>query len=225
MLNAAPAKAGAHPSRARHADADRWVPACEAVIQLAFIAPSLQITPSRRGPGPIVQPAWSCPMGHGRRSDQTQVLVEAWVPACAGMARKVNSRIVTMFVEANWVTASFAGTTRRAARLIGWTILFIFAIASPVHRSRSRRSVAPRGCRRRRSGFDYFSRPCELPDRKPGRCSDRHRLQRCDTGAGHARHRHNEQCPSDGLQRCGRAGGEIHPARMGSWRPRCEPST
>ena len=48
-------------------------------------------------------------MGHGRRSDQTQVLVEAWVPACAGMARKGNSRIVTMFVEANWVTASCAG--------------------------------------------------------------------------------------------------------------------
>ena len=48
-------------------------------------------------------------MGHGRRSDQTQVLVEAWVPACAGMARKGNSRIVTMFVEANWVTASKAG--------------------------------------------------------------------------------------------------------------------
>jgi hypothetical protein len=48
-------------------------------------------------------------MGHGRRSDQTQVLVEAWVPACAGMARKSNSRIVTMFVEANWVTASYAG--------------------------------------------------------------------------------------------------------------------
>ena len=42
-------------------------------------------------------------MGHGRRSDQTQVLVEAWVPACAGMARKGNSRIVTMFIEANWV--------------------------------------------------------------------------------------------------------------------------
>ena len=54
---------------------------------------------------------WSCPMGHGRRSDQTHVLVEAWVPACAGMARKSNSRIVTMFVEANWVTASFAGMT------------------------------------------------------------------------------------------------------------------
>jgi hypothetical protein len=35
------------------------------------------------------------------------VLVEAWVPACAGMARKGNSRIVTMFIEANWVTASF----------------------------------------------------------------------------------------------------------------------
>jgi hypothetical protein len=35
--------------------------------------------------------------------------VEAWVPACAGMARKSNSRIVTMFVEANWVTASQAG--------------------------------------------------------------------------------------------------------------------
>jgi hypothetical protein len=50
-------------------------------------------------------------MGHGRRSDQTQVLVEAWVPACAGMARKGNSRIVTMFVEANWVTAAFAGMT------------------------------------------------------------------------------------------------------------------
>src|SRR5947208_14606464 len=82
------------------------LPAFEAVIQLAFIAPSLQITPSRRRPGPIVQPAWSCPVGHGRRSDQTQVLVEAWVPACAGMARKGNSRIVTMFVEANWVTAS-----------------------------------------------------------------------------------------------------------------------
>ena len=90
-----------------------WLPAFEAVIQLAFIAPSLQITPSRRRPGPIVQPAWSCPMGHGRRRDQTQVLVEAWVPACAGMARKGNSRIVTMFVEANWVTASFAGKTRR----------------------------------------------------------------------------------------------------------------
>src|SRR3954447_21691378 len=81
----------------------------EAVIYLAFIAPSLQITPSRRRPGPIVQPAWSCPMGHGRRSDQTQVLVEAWVPACAGMARKGNSRTVTMFIEANWVTASKAG--------------------------------------------------------------------------------------------------------------------
>jgi hypothetical protein len=39
--------------------------------------------------------------------DQTQVLVEAWIPACAGMARKGNSRIVTMFVDANWVTASF----------------------------------------------------------------------------------------------------------------------
>jgi hypothetical protein len=35
--------------------------------------------------------------------------VEAWVPACAGMARKSNRRIVTMFVEANWVTASKAG--------------------------------------------------------------------------------------------------------------------
>src|SRR5207302_10714905 len=54
-----------------------WIPAREAVIQLAFSAPSLQITPSRRRPGPIVQPAWSCPMGHGRRSDQTQVRVEA----------------------------------------------------------------------------------------------------------------------------------------------------
>ena len=48
-------------------------------------------------------------MGHGRRSDETQVLVEAWVPACAGTVRKGNSRIVTMFVEANWVTASSAG--------------------------------------------------------------------------------------------------------------------
>ena len=37
--------------------------------------------------------------------------MEAWVPAYAGMARKGNSRIVTMFVEANWVTASFAGKT------------------------------------------------------------------------------------------------------------------
>src|SRR5438105_12302174 len=72
-------------------------PAKEAVIQLAFIAPSLQITPSRRRPGPIVQPAWSCPMGYGRRSDQTQVLVEAWVPACAGMARKGNSRTIEAF--------------------------------------------------------------------------------------------------------------------------------
>src|SRR5689334_23924862 len=81
-----------------------WVPAFEAVIQLAFIAPSLQITPSRRRPGPIVQLAWSCPTGHGRRSDQTQVLVEAWVPACAAMARKGNSQIVTIFVEANSVT-------------------------------------------------------------------------------------------------------------------------
>src|SRR5712672_2793163 len=86
----------------------------EAVIQLAFIARSLQITPSRRRPGPIVQPAWSCPMEHGRRSDQTQVLVEAWVPACAGMARDGNSQIETMFVEANWVTASCAGKAREA---------------------------------------------------------------------------------------------------------------
>ena len=52
--------------------------------------------------------------GARRRSDQTQVLVEAWVPACAGMARKCNSRIVTMFVEANWVKASFAGKTEPA---------------------------------------------------------------------------------------------------------------
>ena len=50
-------------------------------------------------------------MGHGRRSGQARVLVEAWVPACAGMARKGNSQIMTMFVEANWVTASFAGKT------------------------------------------------------------------------------------------------------------------
>src|SRR5437763_11889 len=89
----------------------------EAVIRLAYIAPSLQITPSRRRPGPIVQPARSCPMGHGRRSDQTQVLVEAWVPACAGMARKGSSRTVTMFIEANWVTASFAGKARRGRQL------------------------------------------------------------------------------------------------------------
>jgi hypothetical protein len=54
-------------------------------------------------------------MGHGRRSDQTQVRVEAWVPACAGMARKGASRIVTMFIEANWVTASFAAKTRTGA--------------------------------------------------------------------------------------------------------------
>ena len=89
----------------------RLGPGLRAVIQLAFIAPSLQIAPSRGPsahgldpwgrPGPIVQPAWSCPMGHGRRSDQTQVLVEAWVPACAGMARNGNSQIVTMFVVAN----------------------------------------------------------------------------------------------------------------------------
>jgi hypothetical protein len=58
-------------------------------------------------------------MGHGRRSDQTQVLEEAWVPACAGMARKSNSRIVTMFVKANWVTASFAGNTKEEAHRIG----------------------------------------------------------------------------------------------------------
>jgi hypothetical protein len=38
-----------------------------------------------------------------------QVLMEAWVPACAGTARKGKSRIVTMFVEANWVTASLSG--------------------------------------------------------------------------------------------------------------------
>src|SRR2546423_4122750 len=81
----------------------------------------------------MVQTAWSCPMRHGRRSDQSQVLVEAWVPACAGMARKGNRRIVNMFVEANWATASFAGTTSRAAPLIGWTILFVFMIASSAH--------------------------------------------------------------------------------------------
>ena len=51
-------------------------------------------------------------MGHGRTSDQTQVLVEAWVPGCSGMAKKSNGRIVTMFVEANWVTAAFAGKTQ-----------------------------------------------------------------------------------------------------------------
>ena len=45
--------------------------------------------------------------------------MEAWVPACAGMARKGNSRIVTMFVEANWVTASFAGNTKEEAYRIG----------------------------------------------------------------------------------------------------------
>jgi hypothetical protein len=45
--------------------------------------------------------------------------VEAWVPAYAGMATKSNSRIVTMFVEANWVTASFAGNTKEEAYRIG----------------------------------------------------------------------------------------------------------
>ena len=58
-------------------------------------------------------------MGHGRRSDQTQVLVEAWVPACAGMARKGKSQIVTMFVEANWVTASEAGAHTSSAHQAG----------------------------------------------------------------------------------------------------------
>jgi hypothetical protein len=101
-------------------------PAKKAVIQLAFIAPSLQITPSRRRPGPMVQTAWSCPMGRGRRSDQTQVLVEAWVLACAtDLGRwaegprdgeKSNSRIVTMFVEANWVTDSKAGAHPSSAQ-------------------------------------------------------------------------------------------------------------
>jgi hypothetical protein len=33
------------------------------------------------------------------------------------MARKDNSRIATTFVEANWVTASFAGNTKKEARI------------------------------------------------------------------------------------------------------------
>ena len=64
-------------------------------------------------------------MGHGRRSDQTHVLVEAWVPACAGMARKGNSRIVTMFVEANWVTASIMLAAPR-----GLTVDYFFFASS-----------------------------------------------------------------------------------------------
>jgi hypothetical protein len=52
-------------------------------------------------------------------SDQAQVLVETWVPACAGMARKGNSRIVTMFVEANWIAASFAGEAFLPYRIPG----------------------------------------------------------------------------------------------------------
>src|SRR5258708_38449744 len=93
----------------------QWVPAREAISQLAFIAPSLQISPSRRRAG--THSAGGVGVSDGdtvAESDQTQVLVEAWVPACAGMARKGNSRIVTMFVEANWVTASKAGPTLRA---------------------------------------------------------------------------------------------------------------
>ena len=50
-----------------------------------------------------------------QRRSNSGACVEAWVPACAGMARKGNSRIVTMFIEANWVTASFAGKTRTGA--------------------------------------------------------------------------------------------------------------
>src|SRR5258705_9991920 len=74
-------------------------PAKEAVIQLAFIAPSLQLRhpvglqptdldPWGR-PGPIVQPAGAVRWDTVAESDQTQVLAEAWVPVCAGMARKV----------------------------------------------------------------------------------------------------------------------------------------
>jgi len=44
----------------------------------------------------------------GTRSQKAIKLRCLWkhVPVCAGMARKGNSRIVTMFAEANWVTAS-----------------------------------------------------------------------------------------------------------------------
>jgi hypothetical protein len=37
---------------------------------------------------------------------QTQELAEAWVPAFAGTAREANTKIVTMLVDTDWITAS-----------------------------------------------------------------------------------------------------------------------
>ncbi|HJZ15635.1 MAG TPA: hypothetical protein VJ251_09310, partial [Stellaceae bacterium] len=41
---------------------------------------------------------------------QTQLLVEAWIPAFAGTAREeAHIKIVTMLADTNWITASKAG--------------------------------------------------------------------------------------------------------------------
>src|SRR6202045_5347292 len=78
--------------------------------------PSLHITPSRRRPGSISQPAGRFPRGTVAENVQTQWLVEAWIPAFAGTAREAHIKIVTMLLDTNWITASKAGTHAPALR-------------------------------------------------------------------------------------------------------------
>src|SRR6266849_1641507 len=69
------------------------MPAKETVIQFVFIATWLQITPSRRRPGPISQPA--CRFHQEprcRKNVPSPALAERWVPAFAGKAREGHIR-------------------------------------------------------------------------------------------------------------------------------------
>src|SRR5947209_1425361 len=48
-------------------------------------------------PGPIVQPAWAVRWDTVAESDQIQVLVEAWVPACEGVIQLACRKMVENF--------------------------------------------------------------------------------------------------------------------------------
>ena len=65
------------------------MPVRETVIQFVFIATWLQITPSRRRPGPISQPVFRFHQEpRCRKNVPSPALAERWVPAFAGMARE-----------------------------------------------------------------------------------------------------------------------------------------
>jgi len=90
--------------------------------------------------------------------------------------------------------------------------------AGGVHRGRRRPARAVAARRRGSPGgwcLNHLSGHSSFLIEEPGGCAHRHRLQRYDPRSGDAGCCYDEQCPSDALQRMGRARGQIHAEGLG----------